>query len=367
MSTPSMQEISQEISDVISKLEATPIVDVAVRASYLDKLQEYECWQPLFRFLDASDRSNNKDLRLTDLVRTAKIQNLYLEDPEASAQTVLRIIKDLNLNFSELCIKVLPHIMDSEDFFVEASVLKHLINKFPDKESNIQSLERLCFLFEKKTYNDDLLHPNYQKLLDIDPYNLKALRYFKLLYTQNGQWYDLLNVLRSLMECDSHPHQVFRYAHELAAVLLYHLNRADEAVEVLERFCLESPLDTSSIHFDACYACGDFQGCLRVLKRSIAKLPEEDTGVLYMKMGDIYDRINDSVQAKKAYQKAVQLEPKLVEVSERLLKISIQNKEWDEVLVLLDGLHQKLKSKDLKEQVMMARKRLEEGVASKKQ
>src|SRR5690606_33746452 len=119
------------------------------------------------------------------------------------------------------------------------------------KEDQILCLERLCLLLEKKIFNESQLTSTYEKLLEIDPLNLKALRYFKLILVQDNEWADVASILQKLLKAVRHPEEVFRVAQELATVYLYHLDKPNEAIETIQKYCHKSPLDSSTILFDA--------------------------------------------------------------------------------------------------------------------
>ncbi len=111
--------------------------------------------------------------------------------------------------------------------------------------------------------------------MQLDPLNIKALRYFKLLFTQNYEWEKVVTMLRNLLTASKHARDVFRVGQELAAVLLYQLDRPQEAIDVVTKYCEGSPLDTSTISYDAYQRLNDWQGCLRILRECVLSVEDK--------------------------------------------------------------------------------------------
>jgi tetratricopeptide (TPR) repeat protein len=208
-----------------------------------------------------------------------------------------------------------------------------------------------------------LLAEAYDKLLSTDAGNLKALRYFKLVFTQSNEWEEVTRILKALLQNVTYPQEIYRVAQELAAVLLYQLNEPREALRVLDTHCSDSPLDTSTILYDAYETLGDLDGCLRILRQCLLSV-SDDSGrsKLLYKIATIEEQRGDKSSALKHYTKSFEVWPSLLDAAEGIVSIAIEQKNWPLLEETLISLYDKIQDGRLRGQIEQATKRLKNGV-----
>lgn len=354
--------------DVDSVRAAIATVDSGVHQSPNDLaetmsiLEQYECWEPYFRLLKRQiDDPNTRQTQ--HFVRLARVQNLYLEDKFATAETCASLVELQSLTYDEFTETVLPQILDYEDWPTEAAILSAIDGRFLRTEDRISCLERLCVLYEKKTHNEVQLTKTYERLLAADAQNIKALRYFKLVYTQNNEWEEVVGILKTLLSISTRQAEIFRYAQELATIFLYQLDMADEAISVLEAHCSESPLDTSTIHYDAYERLGNWQGCLRVLRECLLNVDNNHSrAIVHFKIATIYEQLNQLDLASENFSKSLKLAPHLLDAFEGGIGVATIRKDWQEVLRLLNALVEQVKDERQIAQIRQAIRRLQDGM-----
>lgn len=350
------------IRQIIERIDAGQTIGPEERLRFLETLQQYECWAPYFRLLKQIT-ADSKIRTVDDYVRIARVQGLYLDDAAGAAATCAQIVKDLNVGFETIRDEVVPKVLEEEDFFAEAKIWEKCQEQFSLPADKVAALERLCLIYEKKTHNEATLGSAYEKLLRLDPHNIKALRYFKLAFTQNNEWAEVVEVLKTLLQSVKHPQEVFRYGQELAAVLLYQLERPDEAVKVLDKYCADSPLDTSTIHFDAYQRLGDTEGCLRVLRGCLLNVDDDSArSVLHFKIASILEYTGQHRLALENYEKAVKLSSLFLDPLEGMISMGIALKDWGVVKEGLNLLMARVEDDESRVQLNQARKRLENGL-----
>jgi tetratricopeptide (TPR) repeat protein len=364
ISPPKTESIDAGIlRQLIKTLDKKKTVSPSEEDEILDTLEKFECWEPFFRLTKKSIASGSRTLRT--FVRVAKVQSLYLEDVFAATDTCCQLIKDLKPDYQTFRENVLPTILQDQDYAAEATILSGTLESFGHKGDQVAILERLCMLYEKKIHNETELNSSYEKLLDSDPTNLKALRYFKLVFTQNNDWNEVIEILKTMLNCVAFPQETYRVAQELSAIYLYQMDQAEKAIEILSAHCEESPLDTSTIKFDAYSRTGDWGACLKVLRESLLACDDDiSRSILLYKTGLLHENLDDTQSATEEFKKAVELWPTFIEAYEHLILLAIKLKNWREILHYLAHLEEITHDNELAGQIKQAFRRLQDGISS---
>lgn len=361
-SAPASSPEVEHVRKLVAQLDGGGPLAPALRQEMLETFEQHECWGPYFRLIkkslqDASVR------QLSDFVRLARVQNLYLEDAFAAAETCSALVTEMKVGYQRFSEEVLPQVIEFEDFSTEATILSAIVDRFSAHADHVAALERLCMLYEKKTHNETQLGKTYEKLLGHDPKNVKALRYFKLVFTQNNEWEEVVGILKTLLGCVDHPQELFRVAQELAAIYLYQLDMAEEAINVLETYCAESPLDTSTIAYDAYQRIGDWGGCLKVLRQCLLNV-EDDMGraILHYKIAALNEQMGDLDQALENFTKAAKLWPQFLDAIEGVVNVGVLKQDWKLIQTWLGTLAEHVSDERLRSQLKQAVRRLQDGV-----
>ena len=221
-------------------------------------------------------------------------------------------------------------------------------------------MERLCLIYEKKKYDEYNLNRSYERLIELDPFNQKGLRYFKIVYTQNNQWDKVAQVLQNLFSSAKHVNDSYRSAQELAAVYLYQLDAPQSSVDVLEKYCAGSHLSTFAIHYEAYYRLQNWEGCLRVLSTQVKKVDGNvNKGILTLRIGEMFEKTKRYDEAIESYKKVLDLAPNMLEPLEKLVDIYLRHENWAAVLETLNTLDECLDDQFLKEKVREGISRLQ--------
>jgi hypothetical protein len=353
----------QKLKEVVSQLESRSRLSGPEREQRLNLLEEFECWNPYFRILSRELNLSQTD-KFEIFLRLARAQNLYLDDNKTASKTVAKMVKDLKLGFDQLKRDVLSLILVEEDHVSEANILEAASSQFSNKADLVRCVEHLCMLYEKKIYHEAKLAASYERLLQIAPENVKALRYFKMVCSQNQQWEKTSNILATLLKALKHKQEKYRVAHELATVLLYYLDRPEQAIQVIETYCQHSPLDTTAVLYDGYTRLSNWEGCIKTLKIcSESEMDRNSLAILNFKIGEMYELLKKPTKAVQHYQMSMETDLNFLEPIEALLRLKINDKKWNEVKMLLHELSKRIVSKTYKDKVEEATVRLTDGLS----
>lgn len=324
----------------------------------------HECWNSWFEAVRARVKFSELS-SVADYVEMIRVKIAYLEDVDAAASICKELVSAEKMSYASFRVDVLDRVLESEQYKIESVLLMGVYEVFPEREDKIASIERLCFIFEKKAHNEKFLHQFYERLRKMHPENSKALRYFRNLYSQMQDWQAVIDVLKKLLSSAKHKQELFRHAQELAAVCLYQLGDCQEAIRYIEEYCSGSPLDTSTIHYEAYYRLGNLDGCLRVLRSALLATDDPPTrAVIYYRIATICEQLSQFQLAYENFQRALEQNDEFTEAIEGLISSSIKLKNWPAVRDWLNVLAGRTRSQNLVGQLRAGIQRLEEGMAN---
>lgn len=350
-----------QLTHALKKIESGTLPR-AEEKSVLDILEQYECWEPFITYLHAQI-SQSSNATVENYIRLARVQALFLEEAFGAAESCAALVKKLGISFATFQTDVLPRILEPDDFASEGLFLQSCYEHFADVADKVAAVERICFIYEKKTFNERLLGKFYTLLRQLDPKNHRALRYFRAVYTQSHDWDKALQVLGAMLEAAKFEQEVIRIALEMAAILLYQMDQPKEAIRYIDAYCSNSPLDTSVVHYDAYARLEDHKGCISVLRQCLLGVDElSERAAIHYRIGQLHELLHEPDLARENYLKAIQLNGNLLDAYESLIVLLINQKDWTEVQKQLLLFQNAIKEDALKDQIEVGLERLKLGL-----
>ena len=334
----------------------------------LDELESNECWQPLCRYLDQALAAGGQNL-LVHYCRFIRLRLNYFNDIPAAQALTADLIRRCRIDFSTLRDVLLnDHAIPDLEAHHEAALLDAASEAFSATAERVRVLEKLAAVYEKRLFNEEKLQQVFDRLIQLDPDNIKALRYFKLAFSQANDWEQVARVLKRLIDVAQTRQEKFRLAHDLAHTLVYHLNKPRDAILVLERHCRESPLDVSQIEYDAAHRMGDLDRCIQVLQSALRSV-RDDAGkaIIQFRMADLFRRSGKIHESEKTLRESLATWRVFLDPFEPLIQMQIASNNWDQVAATLQSLSLRVQDKELVDQIQQAVRRIEAGLADRSQ
>jgi tetratricopeptide (TPR) repeat protein len=337
-----------EIKKMVREVRSNQSFPQSEAETRLAVLESFECWDTFFLLLEEMIRTNSQSKEY--LIRKATVQGISLGDVSAAAKTCQTIVSRFRMSYQDFISLVAGVVVGQEQWENEAILLRAVAHSFPESQCKIACLERLCFIYERKTSDESELARSFAEILELDPANVKALRFFKLIHMRNREWEEVARSLITLIEVSFRKHEVYRYAQELATVYLYHLNEPEAAVDCLNRHCAGSPLDDSAIRLEAYFNLGRWLDCLNVIEGQIPRIEEHTSlAVAYYRKGILHEKLGDLGMADHCYVQALEYQPSYLEAFERRIGVSINKSSWADVCQQLNCLITMTRDIDLQE------------------
>lgn len=350
--------------EALERLSSGQKISAADEQEVLGQLESFECWQPLFRYLDQVIASGGASLA-DGYARSIRIRLRYFDDIVTAQALAADLVRRCQLDFiafRDLVLneQVIPGLTASH----EAALLEAVCDAFSAQGDRVQSMERLTSVYEKRLFNEVKLHQVFERLIKLDADNVKALRYFKVAFSQNGDWEQVARVLRRLINVAKSSREKYRLAHDLAYNLVYHMDQPRDALLVLDRYCRESPLDVSQIEFDAAYRTGDLDQCIRVLRSALSHV-RDDAGraIIYFRMAGLSRQAGHNRECEKQLRESIATWPVFLDPFESLIQLFLDERRWQDVASTLNELASRIQDPELAAQIRHAAARIQSGPA----
>ncbi len=345
---------TEDIGVIVSKIDAGESLSELQIEFALEQLEQKECWSPLVTLLTRQLSSQN----IVYYVKLCKVYNRYLGDIEKTVEICNKAVSNLKLNYRQFQ-KFLATFLLEEDFKSEAMILKGVYTSFNTLRDSELALERLCLLYDKKLSNPDGVQEVCNLLLQINPLNLKALKFFKVLYVQLGYWDKVCDVLKNMIRASSSKQNIYRFAQELAGLYLYQLDKPKDAVKIIEEYCYNSPLDTSIMLFDAYKMIEDWSNCLKVLDGVLqAASTNVEQAIVHYRIAKVYESVGQAQNAEKEYQRAFKLDESFLDPLEGIINLKILTRDWVGLKIALMHLSECVKKDENRRNIMSVIDRL---------
>lgn len=311
------------------------------------RLQAYECYTQAVTLLNwrMENSTRGEIQKLDDYVAVMRIWHDGCEDFVKFIEVAKDCIQRLRLSFATIRVRIIDNIIGAENFEEQVKVYRAVAASVDDIRQRVLLLERLAFLFEKKLTLNVEVESTFQEVLTLDPTNTKALRYFKVLAVQSGHWRDATKYLEKMMEAfDEGSFERTRAAFELAQIVLYHLNQAPRAREILAMVANDPRIDTTQTFCEALERSSAFDELLDFLDVKEHDAPvRDDKSRIKHKMGLISLKAGKQSEAIQFLQESVALNPRNLMAHESLVSTLLEEKMNKELIQELRTLANNVK------------------------
>lgn len=350
-----VRSLSQSIFDKTFKFKQTD--------KCLEQLEHYECWDSYLKLIEHCLQKYPKD-RSKYLIKLLRVLVSHLNRTDEIEQTCQKIIEVSKISFDDYYKAMVTEVMIKQDTKAEILLLNSVYQHFPKVSDQIKCIERLCTLYDRSINSETQLGLMYEKLLEVDPHNLRALRYLKTIFVQTASWSDVEYVLQKMLNSKKlKPQENVRVALELASVYLYHLDQAKKALQIIDKHCKRSHLDSSAILFDAYKKLQQWGDCLKVLERCLSTVEEKQVqSALHFRIGILYKQLDKRQLSEKHFLESSRLWPSFLEPLEECLNLYIDDQNWTPAIDLLNHMAQLSQTENGKQDLLDLAVKLKSGL-----
>jgi tetratricopeptide (TPR) repeat protein len=301
-----------------------------------------ERWEDLYGVYEKMLDIAPGDQALSDCyARMAKISSDVLGQREHAVELWRRVL-DLR-GADPVALSALADLHEQAEEWRELTeVLDSQIRATEEPEARIPAYKRLGRVWGEKLGRERNALECWQRVAEIDPGDVEALRAIADNYRSAGAWEELSDTLRRTISVGTdalsveETKQLYAQLGELEGTTLM---RIDAAVEAWRQVLQIDPTD-----FDALAALetlftqeARWEECVEVLERRVAALssPGEKVDVLMQAASIWAEKVGDGAAAAEAYERVLELDPSNVLASTALEELYRQRKVWPRLVELL--------------------------------
>ena len=297
-------------------------------------------WEPLIELYLARLDTRAETSEKTDLLR--RIARVFEEKLDDKNQALDALINALGEDFHDReTAKYLERMAQATGRWGEVI---QTANGWLQAQTESAQKIRLC-LHLAKWYGDDLGHPEYAQpyyaqIVTLDPNNVGALRQMGQLYRKNGNWQQLGASLTRALDVAVTDMDRKEIQTELGELLDNQMNQTDQAVSYFNRALEVDPQFIPAIeNLERIYAArGQNKELVDVLLRKVPALTEPaDIAATKLRIGSLFETMNDSHRAAQTYREVVELEATNLQGLRGLARVYEALEQWSELVGVLEA------------------------------
>ncbi len=170
-----------------------------------------------------------------------------------------------------------------------AKLLSRISRLEGDSASKAEVLEELAMTYAKRLKSEEEAILAYRKVLDVDPAHSEAITQLIVLYRQAEMWDELAELMRSRIPLAEVAEDATRFRHVLAEVYTDHLDKDEDAIDVLSKVLEDNPDDAKALRtLERLYGkTGRHEEYLAILDKRIAAAKDDsEKATLYRRLAE---------------------------------------------------------------------------------
>ncbi|MCU0661270.1 MAG: tetratricopeptide repeat protein, partial [Myxococcota bacterium] len=241
-----LQDTPSAISHYNQALAADPMnleaADALERA--YQQTEDYEALATVFQRKVEMIADLREQKRL--LMRASQIYEEILEQPQMAIEVYKKV-----LALDEDDLEAIGHLevlyLTLERWVDLQSVYNRKVDLLETPEEKRDVLYVLGAMYERELEDTKKAIETYQRIIEFDPEDLQAIQRLDILYSQSGEWHDLLSILDREMTLADDPDEAVSFKYRIGELYVRHLSDVPRAVEYFKDILVMCPDHQPSI------------------------------------------------------------------------------------------------------------------------
>jgi golgin subfamily B member 1 len=305
---------------------------------------EAEVWD---RLVETYERilsyTMDEDARIELLRKLALLNETAVGNGEAAADYYQQIL-DVRPEEVEV-ITSLERLYEENDRWDDlVLVLRRTVQLAESVRDKVAYLDKIASLYVEKLDDIHSAIMAYKEILEHDPAHLETLMRLEVLFSEEGDWMEVLNVLDLRLQISSDVDEIVAFYLRKGKILVEELLMPDKAREQFHLALERAPLhEEATARLLALYEEDeDWERIVEtLLSQAKSVSSEEDRAMLFARMGMVMkEKMEDEERAIEVFEAALERVPHLHEALSPLAEIYMQRGQWEKAFPLLEMLKQ---------------------------
>ena len=273
------------------------------------------------------------------LFKIAEVQELQLERPEAAIETLRRIL-DVRAGYLP-ALQSLTRLYEATGRFADLIALHELelAEAGDDVDQQIHLLDQIARLQEERQGDREAALATYQRVLEVRPDHLPAVRQLQRLGRGLERWDEVVRLTERESELVDDQRRVVALLHEVAELLEVRIGDRDAAIEAWRKVLVLQPAYLPALKAlgKLYFQKGRWQELVEMYRRELEVTENASHRVnLLLKMGGLYEgQLLDESEAIRTYRAVLDERPDALPALRALQRLHARRGEWDAVVDVL--------------------------------
>lgn len=302
----------------------------------LYRLQEQ--WHELIEVLETRISLTTDTNQIFEMKsEVAQVYDLHLDMPEQAVEAYQHILgfDANNRNALQALEKLYTQLEQWEQLLEVLTKQIELSNRVDDK---VNLHYRIAIVWEEELGDPTMAMDNLKKILELDRWNLPALKGLERLYRAAEDWPLLIEVFERHLKAIDDLEQMAALYFEIGSIYEQHLDDTNRAITYYQRVLDSDPFYQPALSaLGRLYeAAGNWAKCIEMMQREakVVNDPEQLVEV-YFRIGKLYEeRLVQIDRAKDSYRQALEFQPNYLPAIRSLKVIHFLQRDWEGVIKL---------------------------------
>ncbi len=295
-----------------------------------------------------------------DLVLMYEIEIRETQDPRQKAVKLYKLAEILEERLSrdedaiqrfEQCLELTPGYLPAlkalgrlyskyNRFESLIGMYENELNVSADMDQSVFLLDKIGTLWEEKLNNIDKAVETYQRLLEISPNYLPAIRTLGKLYVRADRWEDMIRVNDLEAQLVNDQKQVVSLLHRNGEIYEEKLNDKDQAIETYKKVLALAPSYLPALQSlgRLYFIKGRWDDLIGMHRQEIEVTQNEDQQInLLYKIGELYEeKLVQEDKAIVAFQEVLRIRPTNFPAMKALIRIFTNKRDWENLIEIYE-------------------------------
>jgi tetratricopeptide (TPR) repeat protein len=295
-----------------------------------------------------------------DLVKMYEIEIHELQDPKPKSVRLYKLAEILEERINrdedaiarlEQCLELnqgyLPALKALGRLYAKYNRWEKLIRMYEDElavtndhEQAVFLLDKIGSLWEEKLGNLDQAIASYQRILEISPNHLPAIRTLGKLYIRADRWDETIKVNETEAQLVNDQKQVVSLLHRNGEIFEEKLNNKDMAIETYKKVLALAPAYLPALQSlgRLYFIKGRWEDLVAMYRQEIEVTQSESQHIsLLYKIGELYEqKMIHEERAIQIYQEVLRIQPSNFPSLKALIRIYSNKRDWENLIEIYE-------------------------------